>query len=63
MKLTLTISEVISATGIGRTKLYQLINSGDIPAKKIGVKTVILKSDLDQFLSNLEHYPSSSLVD
>ena len=63
MKLTLTIPEVISLTGIGRTKIYELINSGEIPAKKIGIKTVVLKSDLDKFLNNLKHYPSSELME
>lgn len=56
MKLTLTIPEVVSVTGIGRTKLYELINSGEIPAKKIGLKTVVLKEDLDNFLTNLQPY-------
>ena len=61
MKLTLTIPEVISVTGIGRTKIYELINSGEIPAKKIGIKTVVLKADLDQFLNSLDCYTSKSL--
>lgn len=58
MQLSLSIEEVIAATGIGRTKLYQIINSGLLKARKIGKRTVILKADLDQFLSDLESYPS-----
>lgn len=57
MQLALSIKEATAATGIGRTKLYQLINSGEIKARKMGKKTIILKDDLESFLSNLEVYP------
>lgn len=55
-QLTLSIEETKIATGLGRTKLYQLINTGTLPAKKIGKRTLILKSDLDTFLENLQPY-------
>jgi excisionase family DNA binding protein len=56
MQLSLSIEEVRTATGIGRTKLYQEINKGKLIAKKLGKRTFILKSDLDAFLSNLSSY-------
>lgn len=52
----MTIEEACSAIGIGRTKLYQAINSGDLKAKKYGKRTIILKSDVDAFLGQLEPY-------
>lgn len=35
-RLTFSIEEAVSATGLGRTKIYQLINSGELKARKIG---------------------------
>jgi excisionase family DNA binding protein len=58
MLLSFSIKEVCTATGLGRTKLYETINKGLLPAKKHGKRTIILKSDLEEFLSNLESYPT-----
>lgn len=56
MQLSLSIEEACSATGLGRTKIYQLIKSGELKAHKIGKRTVILKDDLEEFLNNLQRY-------
>lgn len=40
--------------GIGRTKMYQLIQSGAIPHRKIGGNYFIRKADIIKFLSNNE---------
>jgi excisionase family DNA binding protein len=57
-QLSLSIEEAIAVTGVGRTMLYKLINSKELKAKKIGTRTVILKSDLEAFLAGLESYPA-----
>ena len=56
-KLVLSINDVIALTGFGRTKLYEELNSGCLPAKKFGKRTVIILSDLEEYLSQLETYP------
>lgn len=56
--LALSIEEVQAATGLGRTKVYEIINSGSLPAKKVGKRTVILRADLDAFLCDLKPYDS-----
>ncbi len=61
MQLSLSIEEACAATGLGRTKLYELINSGQLRARKIGKRTIILKDDLDAFLSGLQSYPTEKL--
>ncbi len=58
MQLSFSIEEVSKATGLGRTKLYEAINQGSLPAKKYGKRTIILKQDLEGFLTNLSHYPT-----
>jgi len=56
MKVSLTIEEVCEATGLGRTKVYEAIGTGALPAKKWGKRTLVLKSDLEAFISSLAPY-------
>lgn len=58
MQLSFSIEEVCAATGLGRTKIYEAIGSGILPAKKWGKRTLILKADLEAFLAGLESYPA-----
>jgi excisionase family DNA binding protein len=58
MQISLSIEEAQTATGIGRTKLYQAINTGALRARKYGKRTIILKDDLDAFLTGLAPYPA-----
>jgi len=58
MQLSYSIKEACSLTGVGQTKLYEAINKGLLPAKKYGRRTIILKNDLESFLSNLESFPA-----
>jgi excisionase family DNA binding protein len=55
-QLSLTIEEVLAATGLGRTKLYQLIGSGQLKCRKIGKRSIVLKDDLQTFLQNLPEF-------
>lgn len=57
MQLSLSIEETCAATGLGRTKIYEAIGSGALVAKKLGKRTLILKTDLEIFLASLETYP------
>ncbi|MCK5555642.1 MAG: helix-turn-helix domain-containing protein [Alphaproteobacteria bacterium] len=59
-QLSLSIEEVRAATGLGRTKLYEAIGSGALPAKKWGKRTIVLKTDLEAFLASLESYPAQT---
>lgn len=55
-QLSFSIEEARTVTGLGRTKLYQLISCGQLKARKIGKRTIILKADLEEFLFGLETY-------
>jgi excisionase family DNA binding protein len=48
-----SISETLALTGLGRDKLYKLINEGKLPARKAGRRTLVLASDLQRFLEEL----------
>jgi excisionase family DNA binding protein len=49
--LTVTIREACRATGIGKTTLYKLIDSGRIRRVKIGKRTLIVFDDLRKLVS------------
>jgi len=49
----LTIYEACTSSGIGKTKLYEAINSGKLKAHKAGRRTLILSDDLRDYLSSL----------
>ena len=49
----LSIPEACIIAGIGRTALYAELSKGSIPAKKIGRRTLILRTDLLAWLRGL----------
>jgi excisionase family DNA binding protein len=49
----LSISEACRMAGIGRTKIYEAIADGTLTARKFGKRTIILRADLEDFLSRL----------
>lgn len=44
--------------GIGRTKLYELLGSGQLRAVKIGRSTFVLQDSIDQLLSSAPEFKS-----
>ncbi len=49
-KLAYRPGQAVQASGIARSTLYELLNSGEIPSFKIGKTTLILAEDLTAFL-------------
>ena len=52
----MSIDEASEASGLGRNSLYKAINSGELIARKYGRRTMILKSDFQDFLEALPKY-------
>jgi len=50
--LALSITEACSASRIGRTTLYSAINAGELRARKVGRRTVVLHQDLVDWLAS-----------
>lgn len=42
--------------GVGVTRFYELLNSGALPARKSGTRTMIAKSDADEWVKSLPAY-------
>ena len=52
-KQGLSVNEACAIAGIGKTKLYEAINTGQLEARKYGKRTLILRDDLLRFLTSL----------
>jgi excisionase family DNA binding protein len=52
-KLAHSIDEACKRSGIGRTTIYELINSGQLPDRKCSRRTLILAEDLRRCLEAL----------
>ena len=52
-RIAYSVVEAARIAGIGRTGLYQLISEGAIPIVKIGIRTLVRRSDLEAFMAAL----------
>jgi excisionase family DNA binding protein len=50
--LALGIAEACRAAGVGRSTIYENINSGALRARKAGRRTLILREDLQAWLAS-----------
>jgi excisionase family DNA binding protein len=48
--ITLSIADVVAATGLGRTKVYEAIRNRELPIVKIGKRSLVLVEDLAAWL-------------
>lgn len=51
LPLAVRIREACRLTGIGRSKLYELIRDGEIAVIKVGAMTLISAAELERFLA------------
>jgi excisionase family DNA binding protein len=49
-RLTCTIDEACQATGLGRTKLYELIGTGQLDTRTVGRRRLVLVRSLHSLL-------------
>lgn len=56
-----TIKEVCSLSRIGKTSLYAAIGRGELVARKLGKKTLILEVDFRRWIETLPTINSGSL--
>jgi excisionase family DNA binding protein len=52
-RLAYTVAETCVALRIGRTRLYEEIRDGRLPAHKVGKRTLIRHADLEKWLAEL----------
>ncbi|MFK5980963.1 MAG: helix-turn-helix domain-containing protein [Rhizobiaceae bacterium] len=52
-KSAYTIDETSHELCVGRSKIYLLIAAGELKARKLGKRTIILTDDLQSYLNSL----------
>jgi excisionase family DNA binding protein len=55
--LAYSIHELGATVGLGKQAIYDAINSGELPARKAGRRTLILAADAERWLANLPAFP------
>lgn len=53
MQLLLPIKQAANELGVGRTKLYELVNQHELELVKIGSKSLITAASLNAFVAKL----------
>jgi len=56
--LAVDIPEACRLTGLGRSKLYELLSAGEIPSVKVGKRRVVPVASLRQWLAKLANPPA-----
>ena len=61
-QIAVSPAEAARLAGIGRTKIYQALNSGALSSFKIGTRRLIRISEIDAWLRRLEadHTPAAA---
>lgn len=52
-KLAYSVNETLGLLSLGRTKFYELVESGEIKTAKVGKKTLVLASEIQAFLDRI----------
>lgn len=52
-KVLLTVPEVMAATSLGRTKLYEILKSGTLESIKVGGKRLVAPAALAEWVARL----------
>lgn len=58
-KTLLNITEACEKLRIGRTRLYQILNTGQIKAVRMGKRTFIPAVAIDEFINGLQPFKGS----
>ena len=58
--LAVGIMEAARLAGVGRSTIYESINTGDLKARKAGRRTLILRDDLQAWLNSFPPVGGSS---
>lgn len=56
-KLAYTITQACDASGIGRTRLYELVAEGQLQARRCGGRTLIPAASLTAYIAGLPTAP------
>ena len=58
-----SVDEVVRISGLGRTLVFSEIKEGRLVARKCGRRTIVLRSDIECWLSHLAMAPGKSVAE
>ncbi|AYJ86889.1 DNA-binding protein [Sphingomonas paeninsulae] len=58
--LAFTIPEAVATSRVSRSEIYAALQRGDLEAKKRGRRTLILREELQRFMSSLPAYQAAA---
>lgn len=58
--LALSIRDAVAVSPVSRSELYNAMKRGDLRAKKLGRRTIILRDDLVRYLGSLPDYEAAA---
>ncbi len=50
------VAQASKEIGVSRSRMYELLARGEIPARKLGGRTIILRDDLVRYVQSLPAY-------
>lgn len=50
-RISFTVDDLIAATGLGRSKIYEQVRAGRLRAIKIGGRTMFMRVDVERWLA------------
>ena len=53
----LTVNETIGVLRLGRTRVNEILRSGELPSYKLGRRRLVRRADLERFLEAHEYRP------
>lgn len=61
VQLTYRIPDAMAVTGIGRSKIYELVGAGEIEAVHVGRRTLIIAASLNDYIERRRVGPQAPL--
>lgn len=58
-----SVTDAASKAGIGRSTLYNAISAGELLARKVGKRTVVLHADLQRWIESAPIYSNTTKTD
>lgn len=52
----MTLKQVCEETNTGKTTIYKLIKNGQLPAVKVGTKTLVRRADVSAWIASLDTF-------
>ena len=52
-RLAFSLADAASAIGVGKSTLHELIATGQLPVRKFGRRSLVLREDLEDYLQGL----------